>query len=152
MVDARLLSAQQQEAIKSYLGHSAGAVLDEELVEAADLLSSMAGYVSSFIKDKTQTICTLYYSKYCIPHLCRTCSDKGTAAVAETSMWRYFNKFLEAFPVSPQGQPPSKRQRSEAGFPEARSFYDKWRASQYTKRADYLVGKSPNLSIQHWHP
>ncbi|KAK7172421.1 hypothetical protein R3I93_004680 [Phoxinus phoxinus] len=69
-----------------------------------------------------------------------TCSDEGTAAVAETRSRRSFCQFLEVFPVSLQGQPPYKRQRSDSGFPGDRALYDKWRVSQYAKRTDYLVG------------
>ncbi|XDV26260.1 hypothetical protein PO909_030018 [Leuciscus waleckii] len=80
-VEAKFLTAHQQDLLNVYLARDAGEVLDEDLVEAAKLISSMAG----------------------------TCSDEGTAAVAGTSTRWSISQFLEAFPVSLQGQPPSKR-------------------------------------------
>ncbi|XDV33061.1 hypothetical protein PO909_003637 [Leuciscus waleckii] len=53
---------------------------------------------------------------------------------------RCFTEFLSAFPVSLQGQPPSKVQRTSCGFPGDRTYYDKWRLSQYDLRRAHLLG------------
>ncbi|KAL0185435.1 hypothetical protein M9458_021132, partial [Cirrhinus mrigala] len=50
-----------------------------------------------------------------------------------------FSAFVARFPVSLEGQPPTKKQRLDSGFPEDRVFYDRWRAAQYTKREKYLL-------------
>lgn len=87
--------------------------------------------------------------KLCFPHLYRMPSDEGTPVVPQR---RCFTEFLSAFPVSLQGQPPSKVQRTGCGFPGDRAYYDKWRLSQYDLRRAHLLGKSPKQSIQRWHP
>ncbi|MEQ2201261.1 hypothetical protein XENOCAPTIV_009901 [Xenoophorus captivus] len=51
------------------------------------------------------------------------------------------SKFLKYFPVTLDGQPPSKKQRVQAGFSEGRVFYDKWRVLQYAKREEHLLSK-----------
>ncbi|CAM4651640.1 unnamed protein product [Leuciscus chuanchicus] len=55
---------------------------------------------------------------------------------------RFTKRFLclkARFPVSLEGQPPLKKQRVDSGFPEDRVLYDKWRASQYKQREQYLL-------------
>ncbi|KAK2814259.1 hypothetical protein Q5P01_000661 [Channa striata] len=47
-----------------------------------------------------------------------------------------FDNFVEVFPVTLTGQPPTK---NAAGFPQDRCFYDKWRAAQFGKREGYLL-------------
>lgn len=87
----------------------------------------------------------------CFSHLHSTSSDDDTS-LAELSTAgtkeRYasrkdFSAFLARFPVLLEGQPPTKRQRVDSGFPEDRVFYDKWRAAQYTQREEYLLCESP---------
>ncbi|KAK7172408.1 hypothetical protein R3I93_004667 [Phoxinus phoxinus] len=65
----------------------------------------------------------------------------ATSSMASTSgaARKDFAEFVARFPVSPEGQPPSKRQRVESGFPDDRIFYDKWRTTQYAKREEYLL-------------
>ncbi|KAK2813502.1 hypothetical protein Q5P01_000786 [Channa striata] len=50
-----------------------------------------------------------------------------------------FDNFVEVFPVTLTGQPPTKKQRADAGFPQDRCFYDKWKAAQFGKREGYLL-------------
>ncbi|KAK2814622.1 hypothetical protein Q5P01_000028, partial [Channa striata] len=50
-----------------------------------------------------------------------------------------FDNFVEVFPVTLTGQPPTKKHRADAGFPQDRCFYDKWRAAQFGKREGYLL-------------
>ncbi|XP_055360600.1 uncharacterized protein LOC114846600 [Betta splendens] len=52
-----------------------------------------------------------------------------------------FSQFIEVFPVSLNGQPPAKAARVEAGFPQDRSFYDKWRAAQFSLRESHLLSQ-----------
>uniref|UniRef100_A0A8D3CLM9 SET domain-containing protein n=2 Tax=Scophthalmus maximus TaxID=52904 RepID=A0A8D3CLM9_SCOMX len=52
-----------------------------------------------------------------------------------------FSTFLECFPVGVTGQPPTKKQRTDAGFLPGRVFYDKWRVAQYNQRAEYLLSQ-----------
>ncbi|XP_071341918.1 uncharacterized protein [Trachinotus anak] len=55
---------------------------------------------------------------------------------------RDFSAFLQDFPVTETGKPPTKKQRVDAGFPPDRVFYDRWRAVQFGKREQYLLSKS----------
>ncbi|KAI4800258.1 hypothetical protein KUCAC02_013387 [Chaenocephalus aceratus] len=50
-----------------------------------------------------------------------------------------FSDFQQTFPVSRDGQPPTKKQRVEAGFPENRVYYDRWRKGQYADRQEHLL-------------
>ncbi|XP_036376492.1 uncharacterized protein LOC118772334 [Megalops cyprinoides] len=50
-----------------------------------------------------------------------------------------FSAFVARFPVSTDGQPPTKKERVDAEFPSDRVFYDKWRGCQYAKRREYLL-------------
>ncbi|KAI4800266.1 hypothetical protein KUCAC02_013395 [Chaenocephalus aceratus] len=43
------------------------------------------------------------------------------------------------FPVSRDCQPPTKKQRVEAGFSENRVYYDRWRKGQYADRQEHLL-------------
>lgn len=58
----------------------------------------------------------------------------------EQTSGKSFSVFLARFPVSLEGQPPSKKQRVDADFPEDRVFYDKWRATlTLTQREKYIL-------------
>ncbi|KAI4800254.1 hypothetical protein KUCAC02_013383 [Chaenocephalus aceratus] len=50
-----------------------------------------------------------------------------------------FSDFQQTFPVSRDCQPPTKKQRVEAGFPENRVHYDRWRKGQYADRQEHLL-------------
>ncbi|XP_051741310.1 uncharacterized protein LOC127507920 isoform X2 [Ctenopharyngodon idella] len=113
---AQKLPAQQQEAVNQYT-HSAGAVRPRDVVDAAELLDSLAGTSSD---DDTSL------------------AELGTAG---TSSRKDFSAFVTRFPVSLEGQPPTKRQRVDSGFPADRVFYDKWRTSQYAQREEYLLSR-----------
>ncbi|XP_075947876.1 uncharacterized protein LOC142949895 [Anarhichas minor] len=54
---------------------------------------------------------------------------------------KHFDEFIASFPVTNDGKPPTKRQRIDAGFPDNRTFYDKWRGDQYAKRTQYLLSQ-----------
>ncbi|XP_039509529.1 uncharacterized protein LOC120464212 [Pimephales promelas] len=110
---AEKLPAQQQEALHHYLSISAGAVRPQDVVDAALLLESLV----STSADETSS---------------------ATSCAAGPS-GKSFAEFVERFPVSPEGQPPSKKQRVESGFPDDRVFYDKWRITQYAQREQYLL-------------
>ncbi len=71
--------------------------------------------------------------------LYRFTSDDESQSAATTSS--DFSAFLSSFPVSCDGQPPTKRQRVSAGFPRGRLFYDKWRNTQFDQRQQYLLCK-----------
>ncbi|XP_077083203.1 uncharacterized protein LOC143736351 [Siphateles boraxobius] len=107
---AENLPAQQQGALHHYLALSAGAVRPRDVVDAALLLESLAS----------------------------TSADETSLATSSADR-KDFVEFVARFPVSPEGQPPSKRQRVEAGFPDDRVFYDKWRVTQYAQREEYLL-------------
>ncbi|XP_025760659.1 uncharacterized protein LOC102083117 [Oreochromis niloticus] len=53
-----------------------------------------------------------------------------------------WDAFLQAFPVTLNGEPPSKRQCVQAGFPQHRHHYKKWRDIQLKKRVGYILGQS----------
>ncbi|KAL0152224.1 hypothetical protein M9458_051947, partial [Cirrhinus mrigala] len=116
---ARKLPAHQHEAVNLYLAHSTGTGRKPQpqyIVDAAMLLDSLEG----------------------------TSSDDVSLAVLSTGQeqrtsQKDFSAFLATFPVSLEGQPPSKKRRVNSGFPEDRVFYDKWRATQYTQREEYLL-------------
>ncbi|KAI4796482.1 hypothetical protein KUCAC02_026984 [Chaenocephalus aceratus] len=50
-----------------------------------------------------------------------------------------FSDFQQTFPVSRDCQPPTKKQRVEAGFSENRVYYDRWRKGQYADRQEHLL-------------
>ncbi|KAK2813250.1 hypothetical protein Q5P01_000879 [Channa striata] len=58
-----------------------------------------------------------------------------------------FDNFVEVFPVTLTGQPPTKKHRADAGFPQDRCFYDKWRAAQFGKREGYLLYMSAIMKV-----
>ncbi len=89
------------------------------------------------------------YFKHCSLHLHSTSSDDdtslaelSTAGTSTHASWKDFSAFLDRFPVSLEGKPPTKKRRVESGFPEDRVFYDKWRTTQYTQREEYLLCES----------
>lgn len=97
-------------ALHRYLALSAGAVRPQDVVDAALLLESLAS----------------------------TSADETSLATSSTAgaSRKDFVEFVARFPVSPEGQPPSKKQRVESGFPV---FYDKWRTTKYAQREEYLL-------------
>lgn len=72
------------------------------VVDTAVLLDSLAGFTSD---DDPNT--------------------PGTSMECDTST-KDFSAFVSRFPVSLDGQPPSKKQQVDEGFPEDRAFYDRW--------------------------
>ncbi|KAI4787188.1 hypothetical protein KUCAC02_036630 [Chaenocephalus aceratus] len=50
-----------------------------------------------------------------------------------------FSDFQQTFPISKDCQPPTKKQRVEAGFSENRVYYDRWRKCQYADRQEHLL-------------
>ncbi|CAM4574700.1 unnamed protein product [Leuciscus chuanchicus] len=110
---AKILPSQQKGALLHYLGLSAGVFQLQDVIDAALLLESLSSR-----------------SAY------ETSLETGGAAGGPR---RDFMAFVNTFPVSLEGLPPSKKQRMEAGFPENRVFYDKWRASQYAQREKHLL-------------
>ncbi|KAJ4918927.1 hypothetical protein JOQ06_022198 [Pogonophryne albipinna] len=50
-----------------------------------------------------------------------------------------FSDFQKTFPVSRDCQPPTKKQRVDAGFSENRVYYDRWRKCQYADRQEHLL-------------
>ncbi|XP_056121573.1 uncharacterized protein LOC130099791 [Rhinichthys klamathensis goyatoka] len=82
----------------------------------------------------------LYY-KPCIPLLYCTSVDEASLATSGAAgpSRKDFAEFVVRFPISPEGQPPSKMQRVESGFPDDHVFYDKWRMTQYAQREEYLL-------------
>uniref|UniRef100_A0A8C1S358 Si:dkey-23a23.2 n=1 Tax=Cyprinus carpio TaxID=7962 RepID=A0A8C1S358_CYPCA len=121
---AEKLPAHQHEAVIHYLAHSASAdrrPQPQDIVDAALLLDFLKGTSSD---DDTSL------------------AELSTAGTKERYASRKdFSAFLDRFPVLLEGQPPTKRQRVDSGFPEDRVFYDKWRAAQYTQREEYLLSQ-----------
>nr|XP_055049489.1 uncharacterized protein LOC129434954 [Misgurnus anguillicaudatus] len=107
---AEKLPVQQQGALQHYLGLSAGAFQPQDVVDAALLLESLS----------------------------RTSVDETSLTSSGTAQ-KDFIEFVARFPVSIEGQPPSKKKRVESGFPDDRVFYDKWRITQYAQRQEYLL-------------
>ncbi|XP_070409748.1 uncharacterized protein [Nothobranchius furzeri] len=57
-----------------------------------------------------------------------------------------FEEFISVLPIALNGQPPTKIQRTDAGFNADRfnadrCCYDKWRATQFAKREGYMLSK-----------
>ncbi|KAJ4921922.1 hypothetical protein JOQ06_022186 [Pogonophryne albipinna] len=50
-----------------------------------------------------------------------------------------FSDFQKTFPVSRDCQPPTKKQRVDAGFSENRVYYDRWRKCKYADRQEHLL-------------
>ena len=77
-------------------------------------------------------------------------SDRGQKRGRDTAEQddRDFGAFLQHFPVTATGHPPTKKQRTDAGFPPDRVFYDRWRAVQYGKREEYLLCKLKYFIMQ----
>ncbi|XP_029017347.1 uncharacterized protein LOC129602916 [Betta splendens] len=67
--------------------------------------------------------------------------SSSTSTSSSSKEQRSFSEFLEEFPLSLNGQPPTKGQRIKAGFPEDRTFYDKWRAAQFGMRESHLLSQ-----------
>lgn len=71
------------------------------------------------------------------PPLHLSCSTSSTHLPLQ--QW---DAFLQAFPVTLNGEPPSKRQCVQAGFPQHRHHYKKWRDIQLKNRVGYILGKA----------
>ncbi|XP_017210951.2 uncharacterized protein si:dkey-23a23.2 [Danio rerio] len=123
-ISAKNLPTHQRDAITLYLACSSGdphqthrRLQPQQVVDTAVLLDSLVGFS---IEDESR-------------------------AVAETSEEiepvKDFSSFISSFPVSRGGQPPTKMQRLNAGFPDDRVFYDKWRTVQYNQRQEYLLSQ-----------
>ncbi|KAG1927358.1 hypothetical protein F2P79_024296 [Pimephales promelas] len=108
---AKNLPAQQKGALLNYMAPSSGFVNPQDVMDAAQLLESLASESETSL---------------------------ATSEAAGGSR-RDFVSFLERFPVSLDGLPPSKKLRMESGFPEDHAFSDKWRANQYAQREKYLL-------------
>ncbi|KAL1277210.1 hypothetical protein QQF64_023883 [Cirrhinus molitorella] len=120
---AQKLPVHQHEAVNYYLAHSTDTNRNpqpQDIVDAAMLLESLEGTSSG---DDTSLA---------------ELSAAGTNNEQHTSR-KDFSAFLSKFPVSLEGQPPTKKRRVDSGFPEDRVFYDKWRAAQCTQREQYLL-------------
>ncbi|XP_041832394.1 uncharacterized protein LOC121634055 [Melanotaenia boesemani] len=52
-----------------------------------------------------------------------------------------FDQFQETFPVTLDGKPPKKFQRTAAGFRGDRAMYDRWRTLQFKMREKHLLAK-----------
>ncbi|XP_062417767.1 uncharacterized protein si:dkey-23a23.2 isoform X2 [Pungitius pungitius] len=52
---------------------------------------------------------------------------------------RGYEDFTASFPVTNDGEPPTKKVRVAAGFPDNCIFYNKWRGEQYNKRSKQLL-------------
>lgn len=157
---AKNLPAEQKVALLHYMGLSAGVFQLQDVLDTALLLESLARYVSSSKQDITHH--STYFSEqismfsfiffvYIFPHLHSRSADETSLDThgAAGGPRRDFLAFVDRFPVSLEGVPPSKKKRMESGFPEDRIFYDKWRATQYAQREKHLLCKSLNPSIQH---
>ncbi|XP_073701792.1 uncharacterized protein [Garra rufa] len=121
---AQNLPPHQHEAVNLYLAHNAIADQQhdrkpQDIVDAAVLLDSLEG-----TSDDDTFLAEL--------------STAGTSAEQYTSL-KDFSAFVARFPISLEGHPPTKNQRVASGFPEDRVFYDRWRASQYSRREKYLL-------------
>ncbi|KAG1927300.1 hypothetical protein F2P79_024363 [Pimephales promelas] len=108
---SKTLPGQQKGALLHYLGLRAGVFQCQDVVDTAVLLESL----SSTSETSLET--------------------SGAAGGPQ----RDFQAFLDRFPVSLEGLPPTKKQRMESGFQESCDFYDKWRASQYAQREKHLL-------------
>ncbi|KAL2093818.1 hypothetical protein ACEWY4_011130 [Coilia grayii] len=117
-------SESQRESVTHYLGHSTDVADRHNRMQMAENTVTMAVRLDS-VSDFS-------------PH---TSGQEAAAAAAAPSITRdkEFSDFVERFPVSRDGQPPYKKERVDAGFPEDRFFYDKWRGCQYTEREKYLL-------------
>ncbi|KAA0720553.1 hypothetical protein E1301_Tti019683 [Triplophysa tibetana] len=111
---AKSLTVDQQEDIRIYLASCDSRTLQpRKILDTAVLLDSLAG--------------------------CSSGDETSAAASSECTFPKGFSDFVTRFKVSLKGQPPSKKQRVDAGFPDDHTFYHKWRSSQYAKRVEYLL-------------
>ncbi|KAK2915691.1 hypothetical protein Q8A67_000065 [Cirrhinus molitorella] len=117
---AKKLPVHQYKAVSHYLAHGTGTSRrpqpqPQDIVDVAMLLDSLEG----------------------------TSSDDDTSLAElkneQHTSQKDFSAFLSRFPVSLEGQPPTKKRRVDSGFPDDRVFYDKWRTTQYTQREEYLL-------------
>lgn len=66
--------------------------------------------------------------------LCRSISTKRLPL-------REWDAFQRTFPVTLKGEPPSKRRCVQAGFPNYRAHYHRWRELQLKQRVQHILGK-----------
>lgn len=66
------------------------------------------------------------------------CSASLPTAPASMQDW---DAFCRTFPVTLNGDPPSKEQCIKAGFPHYRPYYHKWRDLQLRQRTQYIQCK-----------
>lgn len=66
--------------------------------------------------------------------LCRPISTKRLPL-------REWDAFQQTFPVTLNGEPPSKRRCVQAGFPHYRAHYHRWRELQLKQRVQHILGK-----------
>ncbi|KAK7152442.1 hypothetical protein R3I93_010609 [Phoxinus phoxinus] len=118
----KLLMAHRREAVNLYLARDAGNPTPQDTVDAAVLLDSLSGASS----DDDTSLAEL--------------SSAGSS-IEEHASRKDFPAFIARFPVSLEGQPPSKKQRVDSGFPGGRVLSDKWRSSQYKKREEHLLSR-----------
>ncbi|XP_026209063.1 uncharacterized protein LOC113157682 isoform X1 [Anabas testudineus] len=130
---SRTFSEEQKGRVAHYVSHSTPVAnvhdsmkTPEAIVATANVLSSLAGYSSDEPADGM---------------VGRGQKRAREASEEDSATWRDFAQFLEVFPVTLTGPPPTTRQRAEAGFPQDRVFYDKWRGVQFAKREEYLLSK-----------
>ncbi|XP_016139995.1 uncharacterized protein [Sinocyclocheilus grahami] len=74
-----------------------------------------------------------------------TLTQEGTSAqaiCASVFKLRYWDAFRDKFPVTVNGNAPTKQQATEAGFENYRSYYHKWRDVQYQLRLRYVLDQS----------
>ncbi|KAK2863559.1 hypothetical protein Q5P01_003092 [Channa striata] len=121
--------AEQQAHVAHYMGNSTALAehmkTHQAAVTAANTLSSLAGFSDGSGDDRSGRA-----------------QKRGRETDEEASgEKRDFAEFVDLFPVTLSGQPPTKKQRASTGFPTDRAFYDKWRALQYGKREEYLLAK-----------
>lgn len=68
-----------------------------------------------------------------------TTGEKGEPAEEGGVM---YDDFVEKFPVTLDGKPPTKRKRAAAGFlPHVRTFDDRWRLDQLRLRRQHILCK-----------
>ncbi|CAM4533146.1 unnamed protein product [Leuciscus chuanchicus] len=120
-IAAQKLTEPQRQAVQFYLDRGARDVGPQDAVDAAVLLDSLCVNSSD---DDHQSFAEL--------------ATAGGSSSLPTAR-KDFSAFVTSFPISLDGQPPSKKQRVKYGFPEDRTFYDKWRVSQYAQRREYLL-------------
>ncbi|XP_055366175.1 uncharacterized protein LOC114858799 [Betta splendens] len=128
-----MFSEEQKDKFAHYMAHTTAVAkahyrmkTAEETVATANVLASLTAYSSSDESNEKPS------------------KKKRGASIDEDTLQdvrKDFAEFLEVFPVTLNGKPPSKLARINAGFPVDRTFYDKWRIAQFQNREDHLLSK-----------